>query len=370
MSNLVSSSKRNRSGFAWHRLIGIALIGAALASALYWRGHTAPRLRRVHELAGVVFSTLYDVKVIVGYIGEEERTQLRTVVEQALELVDERMSCHKPDSEITKLSHAPAGQWMPISQETAQVLALARRTSEWSHGAFDVTVGPLVRLWGFHDKKTLSVEPPAQQVEELRLAMGYAKLELDPSGKAARRLGSAIEVDLSAIAKGYGVDLVSRRLTEAGYPEHLVEVGGEIQARGKNARGEPWRIAVQNPTENGKIEKDLILSLEDVAVATSGDYQNYYEIDGKRLSHTIDPRTGRPIAHKLASITVVHKNCADADALATALNVLGPQEGYALALESELPALFLTRNDTGGFSARTTPALERYKAPATTEKKP
>ncbi|MCU0662883.1 MAG: FAD:protein FMN transferase [Myxococcota bacterium] len=362
-----------RPSFAWNRFVGIVLLGGVAALALLYSGRfpsSVPK-RGMHEVAGVVFSTLYDIKVIVGPIDDAQKANLRKLVEEALEFVDVRMSCHKEGSELDRLNRAPKGTWVPVSPETARVLTLSRKTSEWSRGAFDVTVGPLVRLWGFHDKMALSVEPPQAEVDRLRSAIGYKKIELNPEGKAVRKWAEEIQVDLSAIAKGFAVDLVSRRLAEAGYGEHMVEVGGEIQARGRNLRKEPWRIAVQNPAKDGPMKEDYVLSLENIAVATSGDYQNYYELDGKRLSHTINPRTGRPIDHALASITVVHESCADADAMATALNVLGPEDGYDLALRSNLAALFLIHDAQGGFSARATPMLERYRtASLTSTKKP
>lgn len=356
---LTSGSK-----FSWHRLAGLVLIGGAMALALHGRRfsvHEPKDDRTSHQIAGVVFATLYDVKIIVGSIDDDEKARLRALVEEALEVVDERMSCHREGSDIDRLNRAPAGHWVPVSEQTLQVLELSRRRSAWSGGAFDITVGPLVRLWGFHDKKALVAEPLAEEIQRLRQSIGMEKIEIDPTGKKARKLSEELRVDLSAIAKGYAVDLASSMLEAAGYAEHLIEIGGEIQARGRNLRREPWRIAVQNPAQDGAMETKHLLSLENVAVATSGDYRNYYEIDGKRLSHTIDPRMARPISHQLASVTVVHRSCAEADAMATALNVLGPEDGYALAAQSNLAALFLIRDGQGVITARATPEFEGYR---------
>jgi thiamine biosynthesis lipoprotein len=236
----------------------------------------------------------------------------------------------------------------------------AARLSRESAGAFDVTVGPLVNLWGFGPQAGAAPAHPAVPGDEAlaraRQRVGFDKLEvrLDPP---ALRKEAELYVDLSAIAKGHGVDRVAGRLVSAGCSDLLVDVGGEVRAIGRNPGGRVWRVGVEtpDPAQLGGVERVLVL--DHVAAATSGDYRNYVEVDGQRYSHTIDPRTGRPVSHGLASVTVLHASAMWADGYATALDVLGPEAGFELAERLGLPALFLVRED-GSFRTRYTPALE------------
>ena len=192
------------------------------------------------------------------------------------------------------------------------------------------------------------------------LRTGYEKLEYRLDPPALRKLHPELTIDLSALAKGYGVDVLAEYLEEVGVQDYMVEIGGEIRARGTNPDGQVWRIGIEKPEPGGQRSVYEALPLEDLGMATSGDYRNYYELDGERLSHTIDPRTGRPITHKLASVTVLHEECAFADAYATALNVLGPERGYELAVSLKLPALFIVRVDDR-FEEKATPAFQALR---------
>jgi FAD:protein FMN transferase len=223
------------------------------------------------------------------------------------------------------------------------VLKLALRVSEETGGAFDPTVAPLVRAWGFGADAS---EAPPTDEERAALVerVGWRRLRLEGGGLAKTAPG--LEIDLSAIAKGYAVDRVFDAVP--GYALGvMVDVGGEIRVGGTNRRGRPWRLAIESPTaERRGIQR--ILEVTDTAIATSGDYRNFYERDGRRYSHTIDPATGAPVTHRGASVSVLHEECALADAYATALLVMGPERGLAWARERNLPILYLVYDGEGG----------------------
>ena len=241
------------------------------------------------------------------------------------------MSNWRQDSELSRFNRSAADVDFVASSATIEVFRIARHVSERSGGAFDVTVGPLVRAWGFGPgtDPTAAPDPPqAAELEAMRAFTGWDGIEI--ADGVLRKRDARLECDLSAVAKGWGVDRVSGALAELGFADHLVELGGEVRASGTKPGDRPWRIAIERPDPASRDALE-ILDLRDVAIATSGDYRNYYERDGQRISHTIDPRRGRPVRHTLASVTVAHSSTAWADAWATALNVLGPEEGPALA---------------------------------------
>ncbi|MCZ6854224.1 MAG: FAD:protein FMN transferase, partial [Gammaproteobacteria bacterium] len=224
-----------------------------------------------------------------------------------------------------------------------------------SAGAFDVTVGPLVNLWGFGPNVDGRSPPERAAIEDARAKVGFARLLVK---QAPPELSKTHEmyVDLSAIAKGHGVDRLAEVLNAAHCTDYLIDIGGEVSARGVNSTGESWRIGIEvpDPDRLGAIQR--VLTLTDEAVATSGDYRIFFEDSGRRYSHTIDPRTGYPVTHNLASVTVLHESAMWADGYATALNVLGPVHGLELATERELAALFVVRTENG-FEERYTPSM-------------
>ena len=231
----------------------------------------------------------------------------------------------------------------------------AQEISERTGGAYDVTVGPLVNAWGFGAEESRP-DLGGEEIAALLERVGFEQLELDAEERTLRRRRADLYVDLSSIAKGYAVDLVAEALAAEGLGDVWVEVGGEVRAAGRNAEGRAWRLGIERPRlEPGALQR--ILPLADAAVATSGDYRNYRERDGVRFSHIIDPRSGWPIRHRLASVSVVHERCTVADGLATALLVLGPDEGWEMALADDLAVLFLVR-DGDDFAERMTPRFE------------
>ncbi|MFD2191806.1 FAD:protein FMN transferase [Pistricoccus aurantiacus] len=316
------------------------------------------RLESPVQFEGNIFGTFYQITV-VDPLTEAQRAKLAAGIEETLAHVDTSMSTYREDSELMQLNRTPVGEWRELSPELTKVLHIARQVARKSDGAFDVTVGGLVNLWSFGpEARPQKVPDPALLAERLQ-QVGQDRLELDVEGERARRLGD-IFIDLSGVAKGYGVDRVADYLRRQGLENFLVNIGGELVLEGdRDDQGDPWRIGVEVPDVHQRVARE-VLPLHDATVATSGDYRNYFEAEGKRYSHTIDPRTGRPIDHALASVTVIHPDNAWADAWATALMVLGPNEAMALARRESLPILLLVR-DGDGWSSRASPAfIERF----------
>jgi len=282
------------------------------------------------------------------------------LIERELLAVNREMSTYLADSALSRFNDAPVGDWVDVPKPLADVLEAALQLSRESAGAFDVTVGPLVNLWGFgppgpaKSAAALARAPDKAQIAAVRSQVGFDKLEVraDPPGL---RKSADLYVDLSAIAKGHGVDRLVDGLAGAGCSDRLVDVGGEVRAIGRSPSDRAWRIGVEvpDPESFGAIQRVIIL--EGMAAATSGDYRNFRDLGDGRYSHTIDPRTGYPVTHKLASVTVLHTSAMWADGYATALNVLGPTAGFALAERMGLAALFIIREESG-FD-------ERYTAP-------
>ena len=301
-------------------------------------------------LQGPTMGTYYRVRVVAE---AGDREVIRGLVEERLDAVDRAMSTYRDDSEISRFNQLAAGESLVFSEETWAVLELAWKVREESGGAFDPTVGPAVDAWGFGapGRGEEPTPPPDRRLAELRQAVGA--IELISEGRRALKLEDGAALDLSAVAKGWAVDRVSEALTDANYANHLVEVGGEVRTSGLSPAGDPWRIAIERPPtsfdqavfEPPNATRPLglqqVLEFTDGSLATSGDYRNYWERDGVRYSHTIDPRTGRPVEHALASASVFHESCAMADAYATALLVLGPEEGLRWADQNDIAALLL-----------------------------
>ena len=317
-------------------------------------------------LTGSTMGTTFSVVVAGADLDRAVLARLQLTIDAELERVNDQMSTYRPDSELSRFNAGPTSPAVPVSPELCAVVRDAKAVSAASGGAFDVTVGPLVDAWGFGPGSGAGLEQRREltdnQIAILRDVVGDAKLSVDCEASTLGKSVAGLRVDLSAIAKGHGCDRVAAKLDEAGLRDYMVEIGGEVRVRGQNPEGEAWRVGVERPTADaaGARAVQAILRVRDVSVATSGDYRNYWERDGVRYSHTIDPRTGRPIQHRLASATVIDaRSAALADAWATALNVLGPDEGLALADDLGLAAYFLVRTDAG-FEVRTSQAFAPY----------
>lgn len=303
------------------------------------------RERDVVLLEGRTMGTTFSVKV-VGSLDAAAQQALAEAVDAELELVISQMSTWISDSELSRFNaHASTAPFM-VSPATSTVVDRAARVFSTTGGAFDPTVGPLVRAWGFGGGQAPAAALAADEIDSLREHMGMHQVTVDLTASAITKQDPAIELDLSAIAKGWGVDRVHAAVVGLGHPDVMVEVGGEVKVSGRNARGTRWRLGIERPdASRGVIQQ--VVELDGDAMATSGDYRNYVERDGQRWSHTIDPRTGRPITHELASVTVLADDCTTADAWATALNVLGPEDGPEMADAQGIKAYFIIRSPAG-----------------------
>jgi len=267
---------------------------------------------------------------------------LGAALQKAVDRVDRQMSTWDHTSDLSRLNAAPVGAWIAIPRELTTVLATALEIGRASGGAFDVGVGDLVQAWGFGGGSQLP-DPARIAMVAGRASFEPPKtLQLDPVGGCARKL-APLTIDLSGIAKGFGVDELARVMGGFGVPSWLVGIDGEMRARGPKPNGRPWAVAREKPSD-GTREIDGILELQDAAVATSGNYRHVAEIDGRRVCHTMDPRTGSPLANDLAAVTVLSESCMVADAWATALLVLGARSGLELARRYGLAALFVQAN--------------------------
>ena len=262
-------------------------------------------------------------------------------LQAAVDEVDGQMSIWKPDSDLMRLNAAPAGDWVAVPSRLGHVLRLGREIGRASGGAFDTGMGDAVMAWGFGLEAAAPAGIRAAMAAPRRPAHEVLEFDGDHMRKAA-----PIALDLNGIAKGYGVDRLAETLRDHGIDNALVGIDGEMRATGLRPDGTAWTIAVEAPDTERRTSHS-ILALQDAAVATSGDYRHWVEVQGRRLSHTMDPRRGAPLIAPPASVTVVAGSCAEADAWATALMVLGPERGAALAREQGLDALFLLRENGG-----------------------
>jgi thiamine biosynthesis lipoprotein len=315
----------------------------------------------LHTLAGQAMGTRWSVRLCNP--GFAPLAPLRAAIEDALALVVRQMSPWQHDADISRFNRAPAGTWQTLPPEFFSVLAAALHWARASGGAWDPTVGPLVDAWGFGPRADPCAHAPAvpdaHALARARARVGFERLALDVARRRIRQPGG-LQLDLCGIAKGYAVDLVSDTLAAHGLAHHLVEVGGELRARGRRPGGQPWRVAVAGAAAPAPAPA---LALRDQAVATSGDQWHAFERGGRRYSHTIDPRSGEPVRHALAAVTVLHAECLHADALATVLTVLGPHDGFDFACVHGVAARFAERAPAG-LVVRATPAFEAQACPS------
>lgn len=406
----------------------IVLVGAAAIAPWIW-GWPARSARSNHspaagaadpsggqlQLVGTIMGTAWTVRLRKP-LDPPAAAKLQAEVQATLDRLDGQMSTWKATSELSRFNAYRGADWFAVPADLAAVVAESRAVSEASGGAFDVTVAPLVTLWGFgpggeehgvdpgpgvrdepatrqavgraatSDATTPNeasryatpiatiVEPvdasatrpvrrvpPDEAIARAKARVDYHKLEVRLTPPALRKLAPDLAVDLSAVAPGYASDRVADLLNAAGIADYFVNLSSEIRARGQSPRGGPWRVAIQQPIPD-TVRVLRIVALPNLALSPSGDYQNFFDEGGKRYCHEIDPRTGRPIDHALASVAVVHPSAARADAMATALMVLGPDAGYDLAVRMKLAAFFVARKD-GRFETRATPAFEPLLLP-------
>jgi thiamine biosynthesis lipoprotein len=308
-------------------------------------------------IRGFTMGTSYAVE-LAAPIDDAGRTRLKELIEVELAAIDRAMSTYDPRSELSEFNRRQDLRWVPASRGLLEVLDSASRISASTQGAFDVTVGPLVDLWGFGPQYATRRVPDDAVIERVREGVGYQHVQADPSAGAIRKRHRRIQVDLGAIAPGYGVDRLAMILDRLGIDDYLVEIGGEFRAQGTTAAGRPWRVAVERPVEDRRLLGEIVL-LENRAIATSGTTRDFFEQNGRRYSHCIDPRTGRPVEHPPMAVSVVADTAMEADAWATALLVLGSERGYSLAQARGLAALLVTASGPT-FDVHATDALRAH----------
>ena len=291
---------------------------------------------------GKTMGTRYHVAVVHPKKTDIGQEVLKTSIDDLLESLNQQVSTYIPSSQISKFNQSKNTEWIKVDTDFFSIVQAAQDVSRISKGAFDISISPLVDLWGFGVKKRDN-PPKASQIQESMTHIGYHLLELNPEQQSLRKTHNSLRIDLSAIAKGFAVDKVSDLLNEKGFSNHLVEIGGELRVSGFSQADKKWRIAVEQPDLTTTIAQHG-LEITNRAVATSGDYRNYFVEKGVRRSHIIDPKTGYPIKHNLASVTVLHESTMLADAYATALLVMGEKEGKTFAEENNLDVLMIIRN--------------------------
>jgi len=334
-------------------LRGWLLLASGLLSACAPPGPPPP-------LRGATMGTGYTVRV-TALPPALNQADLQALVELELQRVNAAMSTYDPLAEISRFNQHQGDDWFAVSPDLAQLVQRAQDIGVQTGGAFDITVGPLVDAWGFGTAGPRDSPPSAAELAAARAKVGMDRLSQRVDPPALRKATPTLRIDLSAIAKGYGVDRVAAALEAAGIDNYLVEIGGELRTRGRRHDGAMWRVGIEQPAPDGRRVQLALPMHRDGAVATSGDYRNFFETDGQRYAHIIDPRTGEPVNHELASVTVIADNCAMADGWATALSVLGPGEGYQLAENAGLAALFIERRDEA-FEERRTSAFDAWLA--------
>lgn len=314
----------------------------------------------VVQLQGKTMGTSYSIKYIPEKSLSLSAKQIQQQVDNLLEQVNQQMSTYRPDSQLSRFNQSRlVNQPFAVDPAVVMVIRAAKRINQLTAGAFDVTVGPLVNLWGFgpegHDDRV----PAASAIAERLAWVGDDKLQV-VDDQHILKTQPQLYVDLSGIAKGYGVDLVAHYLASQHLRNYLVEIGGEVRAAGLNVQHKPWQIAIEKPEDSIELESQRIIPLYNQAVSTSGDYRNYFDQNGQHYSHTIDPHTGWPINNQLASVTVIADNCMTADGLSTALTVLGESKALALAQQHHWPVL-LIRHDGKNWQIDASPAFQQIE---------
>ncbi len=308
---------------------------------------------KIEEFGGPTMGSHYSLKYLAGE-GSPDPAALKAEVEALLAQVDQQMSTWRSDSELSEFNRLPAGSCRVMPDAVLTLVRAGEQLSRDSGGAFDLTVSPLLDLWGFGPQSRGERVPTAEEIAAARANVGHQHLRIE--GQQLCK-SAAVHLDFNSIAAGYTVDLIGARLGELAVSSYLLDVTGEIRAVGRKPDGSPWRIAIEAPRDDQQVAQK-VLNLDGLGVSTSGDYRNYFERDGQRYSHTLDPQTGAPISHRLAAVTVVDASTQRADGLSTLLMVLGPERGYAYAEQASIAAFFVTRTDKG-FATRATPAFER-----------
>ncbi|EPK7358818.1 FAD:protein FMN transferase ApbE [Kluyvera intermedia] len=309
-------------------------------------------------LEGKTMGTFWRVSV-VG-VDKTQAEELRQKVQKLLDGDDQLLSTWKNDSALMRFNHSNSLTSWPVSEAMADIVTESLRIGYKTQGAMDITVGPLVNLWGFGPDKQPVKTPTQAQIDAAKARTGLAFLSvINRSGRQyLQKSIPDLFVDLSTVGEGYAADHLARLMTEEGISRYLVSVGGALVSRGMNADGQPWRVAIQKPTDRENAVQ-AIVDINGHGISTSGSYRNYYELDGQRISHVIDPQTGRPITHKLVSVTVIAPTALEADGWDTGLMVLGPQKAQQVVREQGL-AVYMIMKEGDGFTTWMSPQFEAF----------
>lgn len=309
----------------------------------------------LESLRGLTMGAHWSVKYVAP-TNTSAKAGVARALQALLDRLEGQMSTWRNDTDLARFNASRRVDWFPVPRETALVVTEAQRISRLTEGAFDVTVDPLVRLWGFGPRGRPGVVPSVEAIKEVQTKIGWRRLEVRSDPSALKKGIPELSVDLSAIAPGFAADEMGRWLESRGVTNYLADVGGELRARGRDPRGRPWRVGIEQPLVDRR-EIGSVVALDNLSLATSGDYRNFFEKAGRRYAHILDPRTGRSTAH-VASVSIAHPSAMTADALATALMVLGAEAGMKLAREQGWPVRFVVRD---GETLRTlaTPQFER-----------
>ncbi|WP_256672658.1 FAD:protein FMN transferase [Pseudomonas sp. C1C7] len=307
----------------------------------------------MESFGGPTMGSTYSIKY-VRHAGLPKPALVQVEVEKILADVDRQLSTYRSDSDIERFNQLPANRCQRMPASILELVRVGEQLSVQSDGSFDLTVEPLLNLWGFGPQAREEKVPTAQALAETRQRVGHAHLRIE--GEQLCK-DAAVEVDFNSIAAGYAVDQMAARLEALGIHNYLAEATGELKAAGRKLDGSPWRIALEEPRDDQQVA-ERIVTINGYGLSTSGDYRNYFNQDGQRYSHTFDARTGAPVSHTLASVTVIHPSAMLADGLSTLLLILGPERGWDYAEKHGIGAFFVIRADTG-FVTRTSHAFER-----------
>lgn len=309
------------------------------------------------RITGSTMGTRYELKLVPA-AGQTIPAHFQASIESLLADINKMMSTYDPDSELSRFNKNPSTDWIPVSPELQHIITEALQISALSHGAFDITVGPLVNLWNFGPESHTDPIPSANAITQAKQRVSYTYLHTRTEPPALKKDRADLYVDLSAIAKGYGVDQLAALVDKIGIDHYLVSIGGEVRTKGHNAQGQPWTIAIEKPVPRQRAIQQLI-RIGDRSVSTSGNYRNFFEQDRQRYSHIINPHTGYPIRQTLLSVTVISDRSAIADATATALMAAGAEKGFQTATRNHIAAFFILKTKDG-FDERYTEAFTPY----------
>ncbi|MDI3203531.1 FAD:protein FMN transferase [Pseudomonas shahriarae] len=328
-----------------------AMVGAVLA-ILTGCGGDEP----LEAFGGPTMGSTYSIKY-VRTPGTPAANEVQPQVERILAEVDRQLSTYRSDSDIERFNDLPANRCQPMPESILQLVRTGEQLSQASGGAFDLTVEPLLNLWGFGPQARQVKVPDPMTLALARQRVGHQHLRIDGHQLCK---DAAVQVDFNSIAAGYTVDRIAERLGQLGIQRYLVEVTGELKAAGRKPDGTPWRVALEEPRDDQQVAERVIV-VDGFGVSTSGDYRNYFQQDGRRYSHTLDARSGAPITHHLASVTVLEPSALMADGLSTLLLVLGPDEGWDYAEKQRIAAFFVMR-EGDAFVTRSNKAFEQLTA--------